>query len=233
MTNKNLTVYGDYLSQPFRSIICFCKLANIDYDVKFVNLGRGEHLTEDFKKINPYGKIPCIVLKKENGEEFKLAESCSILRFLAEYYKIDNNWYPKDPFRRALVNQWLDWHHSNTRFASSNYAFRNVFGKRLEQLGVKVRETYDTTDMIPKVLGFLDKILSKRKFIVDDEVSIADLILVQELNQLHLANYDFSNYEKLDKYMKNVNSIKEVKEVNNQFENIAKKIKLNFPSAKF
>jgi glutathione S-transferase len=229
---NNLTVYGDYLSQPFRAIICFCKLNKIPYDIKFINLGVGEHLTEDYKKINPFGKIPAISLEQEN---FMMSESCSILRFLASYYKTNEKWYPnKDPFRRALIDQWLDWHHSNSRFAFSNFVFSKVFKPKLEEKGIK-RETYNTEQMIGKVLGFLDKILSKRNYVADDEISIADLVLVCEINQLYLLNYDFSQYKNVESYLKKINSLKEIQEVNNIFAEIARKIKLKhtIPTAKF
>jgi glutathione S-transferase len=229
---NNLTIYGDYLSQPFRAIVCFCKLNKIPYDIKFINLGIGQHLSDDYKKINPFGKIPAISLDQEN---FKMAESCSILRFLASYYKTNEKWYPnKDPFRRALIDQWMDWHHSNSRFALSNFVFSKVFKPKLEEKGIK-RETFNTDQMVGKVLGFLNKILSTRHYIADDEISIADLIIVCEINQLFLVKYDFSPYKNVENYLDRINSIQEVRIVNNIFADVAKKIKLqhSIPKANF
>lgn len=229
---NNLTLYGDYLSQPFRSIACFLKLNKIPFETKFVNLAIGEHMSEDYKKINPFGKIPAISLSQEN---FKMAESCSILRFLASYYKTDEKWYPsKNPFRRALIDQWLDWHHTNSRLAFSNLVFSKLFQPVLEKKGIK-RETFKTENMVPKVLSFLDKILKTRKYIADDEISIADLIISCEINQLYLLNYDFSDYNNLKNYLERINSIKEISEVNQTFASICDKLKIknSIPVAKF
>jgi glutathione S-transferase len=233
--NSKLYIYGDYLSQPFRSLICFCKLNNIPFETKFVNIAIGEHMTEDYKKINRLGKIPCIKLIKQNGDDFSMGESCSILRFLSNCYNVDEKWYPKnDIYRRTLIDQWMDWHHLNTRFSMMNHVFGNVFQKKFEEKGI-IKKAFDTKDMVHSVLGFLNKILGERKYIVDNEISIADLIIVCEMNQLYLIKFDFSKYENVVEYLKRMNSIKEIRQVNEIFEKIAKKIKLDISisTAKF
>jgi glutathione S-transferase len=231
--NSKLYIYGDYLSQPFRSIVCFCKIAKIPFEIKFVNIGRGEHLSEDYKKINRYGKIPSIKIIKENGEEFSMGESCSILRFLSEYYNVDSSLYPKDDiYRRAKIDQWLDWHHLNSRFALMNLVFKNVFQEKLQKFGVN-KEAYETSEMVGKVLGFLNKILKETNFIVDDKISIADLIIACEIHQLYLTNYDISKFEYVSSYLKKINSIKEISEVNDTMGKISSKLKLNYAAPKF
>jgi len=35
--------------------------------------------------------------------EFKLAESGAIMNFLADYYSVDDHWYPKDAVKRVKV----------------------------------------------------------------------------------------------------------------------------------
>jgi glutathione S-transferase len=89
----------------------------------------------DFKTLNfcyfGFDEIKTELNKEGEEKKFNLAESCTILRFLSDYYNVDEVWYPRnDKFRRALVDQWLDWHHLNSRFAFSNYAFNKLFKKR-------------------------------------------------------------------------------------------------------
>lgn len=56
----------------------------------------------EFKKINPMKKVPAI-LDTENG--LALAESHSILKYLAYKYKIPEHWYPREDYvKQAKVN---------------------------------------------------------------------------------------------------------------------------------
>lgn len=43
--------------------------------------------------------------------DFKLAESIAIYRYLASEHKIADNWYPKDSKKRAKVDEYLEWQH--------------------------------------------------------------------------------------------------------------------------
>lgn len=58
---SQLTVYGHIISQPVGTVLAFCNLSNIPYQYVDVDFMKGEHLTEDFAKINPYQQIPSII----------------------------------------------------------------------------------------------------------------------------------------------------------------------------
>ena len=105
-----LAVYGHDLSQPYRSVLIFCELSGIKYESKIVNLLVREQRSEEYTKINPFQEVPTIV---HNG--FNLWESPAILRYLAEVFDVDNQWYPKDLRIRARIDAYLHWHHENVR----------------------------------------------------------------------------------------------------------------------
>src|SRR5262245_30559778 len=67
--------------------------------------GRGYRTTSDpeFLKLNPIGLIPAVI----DGDAV-LRESNAIVRYLAARYGREDI-YPRDPIRRALVEQWMDW----------------------------------------------------------------------------------------------------------------------------
>jgi len=229
-SSTSILIYGDYLSQPTRSVVAFCKINDISFEFKFINIAKGDHLTQEYSKINELKKIPAVLIKTEDGKEFYVSESCTILRFLSNYYEVDEKWYPRlDMFRRAKIDQWLDWHHLNTRYALSNYVFGKVFAKKIKA-NIKLNDTYE---MVGKVLSFLNKILQKRKFIVDNEISIADLIIACEINQIILTDYDLTNFPSLVEYLNSINSIDSLKEVNQTFESIASKVSIKLNKPKF
>jgi glutathione S-transferase len=79
----------------------------------------------------------------------------------------------------------------------------------------------------------LNKILKETNFIVDDKISIADLIIACEIHQLYLTNYDISKFEYVSSYLKKINSSKEISEVNDTMGKISSKLKLNYAAPKF
>jgi glutathione S-transferase len=70
--------YYDLLSQPSRALYIFLKLAKIPHELCPVDLRNGEHFTEDYKNINRFQKVPCIV--DDELDSFKLSESVAIFR---------------------------------------------------------------------------------------------------------------------------------------------------------
>ena len=49
-----LTIHGVVFSQPTRSIIAYCKLSNIPYAFKNVDIKNGENLGPEYTAINPF-----------------------------------------------------------------------------------------------------------------------------------------------------------------------------------
>lgn len=47
--------------------------------------------------------------------------SVAILRYLCRTYNVADHWYPKDAQKQALVDQYLEWQHNNTRAHCTEY----------------------------------------------------------------------------------------------------------------
>ena len=67
-----------------------------------VDLFTGEQYQAPFEKLNPSHQVPVL----EDGD-FRLTESSAILKYLAD--KTGSPAYPKDPQKRARVNERMDW----------------------------------------------------------------------------------------------------------------------------
>ena len=48
-----LTLFVDFASQPARAVIAFCRLNQIEHEIKIVELMKGEHLKGESAKKNP------------------------------------------------------------------------------------------------------------------------------------------------------------------------------------
>ena len=53
MQGKEVTLYGELLSQPYRAVLIFLLINNIPHKTEEVKLMKGEHFSEEYKKINP------------------------------------------------------------------------------------------------------------------------------------------------------------------------------------
>lgn len=124
--------------------------------------------------------MPCI-----RNNNFKLAESVAIVKYLSREYQIPDNWYPSNSEHRAQVDEYLEWQHLNTRMACAQlfqalWIQPKMFGKQVDEKKLKEVQKYveSTLDTIEKVwLG------RQNKFLVGDQISVADLFAATEILQ--------------------------------------------------
>ena len=75
--------------------MCFCRLTHIPFEFVEVRVGKREHLTPEFEKINQFKTVPFLVeVNNQTKEEWKLSESHAIMRYLAITRKVPDHWYP-------------------------------------------------------------------------------------------------------------------------------------------
>ncbi|XP_012669171.1 glutathione S-transferase theta-1 isoform X3 [Otolemur garnettii] len=80
-----LELYLDLLSQPCRAIYIFAKKNRIPFEMRTVELLKGQHLSDAFAQVNPLKKVPAL----KDGD-FILTESRWVLA--AKSSKADPSW---------------------------------------------------------------------------------------------------------------------------------------------
>jgi glutathione S-transferase len=154
-------------------------------------------------------------------EEFKMAANllmfkyfdcyCLIIfistRYLVRENKIPDHWYPKDSRARAQVDEFLEWQHHNVRATCSLY-FQAKWVKplvtgqqeapgKLEKLKANMEKSLDLMENI-----WLNH---DHKFMINDQLTIADLLGACEVEQPTMAGYDpLVGRPRLAKWMANV-----------------------------
>ncbi|XP_040205090.1 glutathione S-transferase theta-4 [Rana temporaria] len=197
----DITLFLDLMSQPCRSVYILAKANNIPFTNHGVLLFKGEHLSEEFGKVNPLRKVPAL----KDGD-FTMAESTAILLYLANKYKTPDHWYPADLQKRARVDEYLAWQHTNTRPHGSKLFWLKVMTPFLlgheaepEKLEPVVAEFNTTLTTIEQ------QFLAGKPFIAGDKISIADLVAIVEIMQPVAGGFDaFENRSKLADWKKRV-----------------------------
>ena len=89
-------------------ITIFLEESQLDYDIKLINIGKGEQFNPEFLKISPNNRIPAIVdhSPTDSGEPISIFESGAILLYLAKKIK---QFLPTDIRGEMEVMQWLFW----------------------------------------------------------------------------------------------------------------------------
>jgi len=140
----------------------------LPYQVKTVNIGRGEQFDAEFLKISPNNRMPAIVdhAPSGGGEPLAIFESGAILLYLAEK---SGSFLPKDLAGRYCVIQWLMWQMGGLGpMLGQNHHFRSYAPETIPY----AIDRY--TNEAHRLYGVLDRQLEGRAYICGD-YSIADM----------------------------------------------------------
>jgi GSH-dependent disulfide-bond oxidoreductase len=149
-------------------ITIFLEETGLKYDVKPVNIGRGEQFKAEFLAVAPNNRIPAIVDRQpaDGGKPVSLFESGAILLYLAEK---TGKFGGKDLRERAEVLQWLFWQMGGLGPMAGQY---NHFGNYAPEKLPYAIDRY--RNEVNRLFGVMDKRLADRAFLAG-AYSIADM----------------------------------------------------------
>ncbi|MDC9721022.1 MAG: glutathione S-transferase N-terminal domain-containing protein [Gammaproteobacteria bacterium] len=140
----------------------------VDYQVKWVDIGKGDQFKPEFLAIAPNNRMPAIVDHKpaDRGAPISLFESGAILLYLAQKY---SQFYSKELRQQQKINQWLFWQMGGLGpMAGQAHHFRQYAPEQVPY-GIK-----RYTDECNRLYGVLNHQLADSEFIAGD-YSIADM----------------------------------------------------------
>jgi len=150
-------------------ITMFLEESGLEYQIKPINIGKGEQFAADFLRIAPNNRIPAIVdhAPADGGAAVSIFESGAILLYLAD--KI-GQYIPNNLRGRNEVLQWLFWQVGGLGpMAGQNHHFSAGAPEQLPYaIDRYVRET-------GRLYGVLNKHLADRAFIAGEQYTIADI----------------------------------------------------------
>ncbi len=183
-----ITLYT-YNTPNGRKISVALEEMGLPYEVKVIDITKGEQFAPDFLAIAPNNKIPAIIdTDGPDGQPISVFESGAILLYLAAK---TGKGLPAEPRGRTAVHEWLMWQMAGFGpmpgqvhvFLGQPEGPARDFG--LERYGKETRRLY----------GVLDKQLSDRAFVAtEDAPSIADYAIIgwvwrHERHRVDLADF--------------------------------------------
>jgi GSH-dependent disulfide-bond oxidoreductase len=139
----------------------------LPYEVRYVDISKGEQFEPQFLKIAPNNRMPAIVDPKgPDGEPISVFESGAILQYLGNK---TGKFYPQRPRERVKVDEWLFWQVGNLGpMAGQAHHFRNYAREELPY--AIARYTREVT----RCYRVMDRRLGEAEFFGGD-YSIADM----------------------------------------------------------
>lgn len=96
-----MLLYDDVIAPTPRRVRMFLAEKGVDIPRRLVTIGKGEHLSPDYRTRVPSGRVPALEL--EDGTI--ISESVAICRYLEELYP-EPNLMGRDAKERALIEMW-------------------------------------------------------------------------------------------------------------------------------
>lgn len=185
-----LDLYYLPFAGPSRAVLMTVAAVGVKPNKIVTNTYAKEQLTPEFLKINPQHTIPTLV-----DDGFAVWESRVIMTYLVEKYGKDDSLYPKDPQKRAVVNQRLYFD-----LGVLNQSFADYYYPQLRS------ETADPEQVkkVEAAFGFLNTFLEGQKYIAGDTYTVADIAILTTVSSFVAVRYDISPYPNVAKWYDSV-----------------------------
>jgi|TARA_B100001093_G_scaffold28563_2_gene25031 GST-like protein len=139
-----------------------------EYDAWLIRIGKGDQFSSGFVQINPNSKIPCFVDNSGN-KSIKVFESGSILLYLADKFQ---NFIPKAFDQRTECLNWLFWQMASAPYLGGGFGHFYAYAPK------KFEYPIDRFSMeVKRQLDVLDKLLTDKTYICNEEYTIADIAI--------------------------------------------------------
>ncbi|MFT3730248.1 MAG: glutathione S-transferase N-terminal domain-containing protein [Hyphomicrobium sp.] len=192
LEEEPITLYFWTTPNGFKISIMLEELG-VPYEVKFVDLGKGEQFAPEFLAISPNNKIPAIVDPDgPDGRPLAIFESGAILLYLARKY---GAFYPTNERLKADVDQWLFWQAGGLGPIAGQ---RNHFVNSAPEKIPYAIDRYSKE--IERLFGVLEKRLSARPYL-GGAYSIADIASFPWVRTWKTLGQDIAKYPNIARWL--------------------------------
>ena len=187
-----MKIYGDKRSGNCYKIQLTCALLDLDYEWIDVDILAGEAGTDEFRKMNPNGKIPLLAL-----DDRYLSESNAIINFLAHGSPL----LPDEPFLLAKVQQWQFFE----QYSHEPYiAVARFIEKYLGLPDDRKAEYLSRQNGGYRALSIMEQQLSDTAFITGASFTTADIALYAYTHVAHEGGFSLDRFPAIQQWLTRV-----------------------------
>jgi GST-like protein len=182
----------------------------LPYRMMAYDIGGGDLLTEDFRRLNPNGRVP--VLEDDEpiggGEPLVVWESAACLQYLAEK---TGRFLPAEPRKRYAALQWLAWQIASLGPAHGQAAHFTRYAP--EPIDPYARQRFRQEG--ERLMYVAERHLGANEYFAGDEYTIADMACWPWFNVTWNTQYDRprESFQNLERWFQTVKARAAVRRV--------------------
>ncbi|MBK7973947.1 MAG: glutathione S-transferase family protein [Deltaproteobacteria bacterium] len=185
-----IQIYGSPRSSAGR---CYWLLEELGlaYRRQPLDMRAKEHKSERYLRLNPTGKVPCLV-----DGELTIWESMAINQYLVDEYPSPLG--GATPEERGLIAQWSYWSILDLQRPLIDMFIQLVFvpePKRDHGVIERARA------LLPPLLEILDRHLASREYLVADRFTVADLNVASVVSICGSVGHELTPYRAVDAWL--------------------------------
>ncbi|KAM7276019.1 hypothetical protein ACFE04_017885 [Oxalis oulophora] len=166
-----LKVHGSPFSTATMRVLAVLHEKELDFEFVPINMGAGEHKSEAFLALNPFGQVPAF----EDGD-LKLFESRAITQYIAEEYSDKgNNLICPEGKMKAIFSVWKEVESLKFDPPASKLNWELVFKTMLGAGATDPALVKENEAALAKVLDIYEARLGQSKYLACDCFTLADL----------------------------------------------------------
>lgn len=188
-----IQIYGSPRSSAGR---CYWLLEELGlaYQRQPLDMRAREHKSERYLKLNPAGKVPCLV-----DGDLTLWESMAINQYLVDQYGGALGLGGATPAERGRIAQWSYWSILDLQRPLIDMFIQLVFVPEPKRdLGVIER----ARALLPPLLEILDRHLAGREYLVTDRFTVGDLNVASVVSICGSVGHDLSSFASLGAWLR-------------------------------
>ena len=173
----------------------------VPLDLEFVDLTKGAQRAPAYLAINPTGRTPTLV-----DGDFTLWESNAILQYIGG--KTANTLWPDDVRKRADITRWMCWQLAH--FGSDACApltFQRLVKKLLNLGAPDEAAVAKALEAFNRDAGVLEGHLGKQKYLVGNDLTLADFAVAANLCYAAQAEMPLARYPHVAAWFERVSSL--------------------------
>lgn len=185
-----MNVYGDQRSGNCYKVRLTCALLGIAYNWIPIDIRSQDTKTEQFRRINPNGKIPAVELSDGRC----LWESNAIINYLARHSSL----LPNDAYELAKVQQWqfFEQYSHEPYIAVARYI--NVY---LGRPAEKEAEYEGRQQGGHRALSVMEEQFHTSEFVAGDRMTTADISLYAYTHLADEGGYELERYPAVSSWL--------------------------------